>query len=397
MRTGPGASEVDLVIIGSGIIGATLAWNLRDSGMDVSLIDRAEPGAATTTCSYAWMNASSKVRLNYPLEYAEFSVRGALDPYRLANDIPSGWLHPTGNLELVAAHNADRLAVDVGRLLDLGYPVVQLDHAQLIQRHPQLAVAAGTVGAWYPTEGWIDGQALVADIVGRLCGGTFDSIRDEAVDFVIDRESGEITTVRLGSGRDIATRQVVLAAGAWTADLAAVAGVDVPMRARTDAKVPGLVIKLTAPESGLEHPIMGDGFLVRPHRGGEAVLCGDAHGTLLSIGMPQVEVTRAARRLLDAAARALPVLEECRIISARIGVRALTGDGKPIVGWCPGVPNLYVVATHSGISLAPTIGRLVAQEIRTRSREAELEPFRLARFSSCPDDTAGGNHDQRIG
>ena len=380
----------DVVIVGGGIIGAAVAWNLRRSGMGVTLVDRGEFGAATTASSYAWMNASSKVRLGYPIDYAEFSVRAALEPYLLADDIPTGWLHPTGNLELVAAGNAARLARDVDTLLHLGYPVVRLDHEQLKRRHPRLTLDAGTVGAWYPTEGWIDGQALVTDIVDLIDCETVELVHDDVVGFDVDHRAGAIDAVRLGSGRVIAARTVVITAGPWTADLAALAGIEVPMRVRTDAEVPGLVVRITAPESGLDHPIMGDGFLVRPHHEGEAVLSGDAHGARLSTAMSHAEVTRAGQRLLDLAAETLPALRDCSIIDAGVGVRALTGDGNPIADRCPGLPNLYVVVTHSGISLAPAIGRLVAREIQNAGREAELEPFRLTRFAPRPHQMAGG-------
>jgi len=380
----------DVVIIGGGIIGATIAWNLRRSGRDITLVDRGDFGAATTSRSYAWMNASSKVRLGYPIDYAGFSVRATIDPYLLAGDIPTGWLHPTGNLELVAPEDAARLARDVDTLLHLGYPVVQLDHQQLERRHPRLTLRAGTVGAWYPTEGWIDGRALVTDIVDRLPCETVELVRDDVVGFGVDHGARAIDAVRLRSGRVIAARTVVIAAGAWTADLAALAGIDVPMRARTDAAVPGLVVRLTAPKAGLDHPIMGDGFLVRPHRDGEAVLSGDAHGARLSVAMPPAEVTRAAQRLLGVAAKTIPALRDCNVITAEVGVRALTGDGNPIADRCPGLPNLYVVVTHSGISLAPTIGRLVAREIQSAGREAELEPFRLTRFVPRPHQMAEG-------
>jgi glycine/D-amino acid oxidase-like deaminating enzyme len=64
-----------------------------------------------------------------------------------------------------------------------------------------------------------------------------------------------------------------------------------------------------------------------------------------------------------------------------LGHRPIPKDGFPAVGRVDGVGGLYVAVTHSGITLAPAIGRFVADEIVTGRRKALLEPFGLARFS----------------
>lgn len=373
--------RVNIVIVGAGVIGATLAWNLRHSGLDVLVVDRAEPGGATTTWSYAWMNASSKVRLGYVPEYVALSVDASHDPYVLGLEIPGHWLHATGNLELVSAENAVTLEEDVRRLVRLGYAAQLLDHDQLVRRHPELEVHEGTVAAWYPTEGWIDGPALVADIVERLAGSRVRFCTDEVVGFDRDSDGARITGVRFASGEQVATGRVVLSAGAWTADLGALVGVSVPMVARSEAAVPGLIVRATAPAYGLRHQVMGAGFFIRPHRSGEVLLSGEGHGFELTADAPAEVVTRAAEGLLALAGKIVPALRTSQVVTAGIGLRALTGDGVSIVGPSDAVPNLYVSVTHSGVSLAPLLGKLIARELLTGQPEGALEPFRLTRFN----------------
>lgn len=372
--------QADLVIVGAGVIGATLAWNLRASGLDVLVVDRAEPGSATTTWTYAWMNASSKVRLGYVPEYVALSIQASHDPYELGLEIPGDWLHATGNLELVAAENAAGLEAYVRRMVGLGYPAQVLDHDQLVRRYPDLEVEVGTVAGWYPTEGWIDGPALVADIVDRLADSRVRFHTDEVVGFDRDSDRARITCVRLASGEQVAADRVVLSAGAWTADLAEMVGVKVPMVARSESPVPGLIVRATAPENGLPCQVMGPGFLVRPHRDGEVLLSGEGHGVDLTADTPDEVVARAAEALLAWAGKTVPALRGSRIVTAGVGLRALTEDSVSIVGPSDEVANLYVAVTHSGVSLAPHLGKLIARELLTDRPERALEPFRLTRF-----------------
>ncbi|WP_236794213.1 FAD-binding oxidoreductase [Amycolatopsis sp. GM8] len=372
--------QADIVIVGAGIVGATLAWNLRDSGLDVTVIDRAEPGSATTTWTFAWMNASSKVRRGYVPEYVELSVNGSRESYQLGLDIPGNWLHATGNLELVPADGAAQLEADVRRLVGLGYAAQFLGYDQLVLHHPELDVDEGTVAAWFPTEGWIDGPALVDDIVHRLAGSNVRFRTGEVVGFDHESSPAGSTGVRLSSGEQIRAGRVVLTAGAWTADLAALAGVTVPMVARTEASVPGLVVRATAPAGGLRHQVLGSGFVVRPHRSGEVLLSGEGHGLELTTGTPAEAVSRGAAALLTLAGKTVPALRGSEVIAAGVGLRPLPDDGVSIVGPGPAVPAVYVAVTHSGVSLAPILGKLIARELLSGRPEEALEPFRLTRF-----------------
>lgn len=66
----------------------------------------------------------------------------------------------------------------------------------------------------------------------------------------------------------------------------------------------------------------------------------------------------------------------------RVGVRAVPADGKSIVGPMPGARGLHIVVTHSGITLAPVLGELVAESIDTGTVPLPLAPFALERFQS---------------
>jgi glycine/D-amino acid oxidase-like deaminating enzyme len=89
----------------------------------------------------------------------------------------------------------------------------------------------------------------------------------------------------------------------------------------------------------------------------------------------------AADVLLDRARAVVPALADTELQSARRCIRPLPDDGPPIVGWHPSVEGLYIAVTHSGITLAPHLGRLITKDLLHGDAPA-LTPYRPDRFTS---------------
>src|SRR5262249_60539561 len=87
-----------------------------------------------------------------------------------------------------------------------------------------------------------------------------------------------------------------------------------------------------------------------------------------------------AATLLDRAARVFPDARQLRIVHSRVGVRPMPADHHTIAGRIPGFANAWLVATHSGITLGPLLGRLMADEIVRDKPSSTLAPFRPERF-----------------
>jgi glycine/D-amino acid oxidase-like deaminating enzyme len=135
------------------------------------------------------------------------------------------------------------------------------------------------------------------------------------------------------------------------------------------------VLAHTAPRPPLAGPVVlapGAHVLQRP--GGQVVTGRDFSGTA------EEEVgTLTGERLLAAAARFLPALDGVAAERITVGHRVMPADGLPLIGRTAAMPALYVVATHSGISLAPILGRFAAAELLDEVEVDALAPFRLAR------------------
>ena len=84
--------------------------------------------------------------------------------------------------------------------------------------------------------------------------------------------------------------------------------------------------------------------------------------------------------LLDQAASWLPALKGAKAEASRIGTRPMPVDGLPMLGFLPGIEGLYIVVSHSGITLGPLWGRVAAAEVYEGKKDPRLEPFRPDRF-----------------
>jgi len=89
-------------------------------------------------------------------------------------------------------------------------------------------------------------------------------------------------------------------------------------------------------------------------------------------------------RILNKIATVLPAARNVPLERLTLGFRPIPLDELPVVGLLPGMPNIHVVVTHSGVTLAPILGRYVTDEVLNRSRVDALAPFRPERFSRPP-------------
>ena len=89
---------------------------------------------------------------------------------------------------------------------------------------------------------------------------------------------------------------------------------------------------------------------------------------------------KLATILLERAARVVPAAREVTIVDSRLGVRPMPADHHTIAGRIPGLTNAWMIATHSGVTLGPLLGRLMADEIVREAPDPSLVPFRPDRF-----------------
>ena len=119
---------------------------------------------------------------------------------------------------------------------------------------------------------------------------------------------------------------------------------------------------------------------VRPDGGGRLRLQATDFDEITTPDMPTTPLPDTAHRVYERAVSVLPHLAGTPIETALVGVRAIPGDGYPVVGPVPGMEGLYVVCTHSGVTMGPLLGRIVAREITTGAVDSRIATFRPERL-----------------
>ncbi|MGN6872583.1 MAG: FAD-dependent oxidoreductase [Solirubrobacteraceae bacterium] len=143
-------------------------------------------------------------------------------------------------------------------------------------------------------------------------------------------------------------------------------GVAVPMLGPDEPGVAGLVVRTSQVRSRLLSVVLADGLMIRPEPDGRLLINADACDADALLEMLR-------QRMRGAEAAAVEEAWVCR--------RAIPADRLPVVGWAR--EGLYVVATHSGVTLAPALAELVASEVIDGATRSELASFRPGRFRSA--------------
>ncbi len=367
-----------IVVIGAGIVGAAVAHALAAAGVDVTVVEAAAPGQGTSETSLAWVNSNQKP----PRSYHDFSVRAMHAWRQLADEFGQPpWYAPAGNLAWACddRQRADLAAV-VARLRDWGYPADEVDVPSVSTMEPSLWVPAGAYVVHFPTESFVYPRAAVDAL---LAGVRVVSGHGAAV---LESRGSRVTAVRLGDGERIVADAYVCCAGWRTPSLLEPLGVRVPLVPGDVAgsAAPGLVVRVATPNPLLGRVVHAPDLSLRPDSPvGLRMDAEDVNGQVHRQTAP-ADLDRHARELVERAARVVAGLPAEPAVKARLCIRPLPVDGKPIVGWLPAVDNVYLIVGHSGVTLAPLLGRLAAGEIGSGQEDAALNAYRLGRTSARP-------------
>ena len=370
-----------VVVVGAGILGASIAYHLTLHGARVSVVDAGQPGEGATRVAFAWLNAYGKT----PFSYHDLNRR-SIDMWggfanRLGIDVTWG-----GELRwAVTADGAAALAAQAETLQAWGYPTRILDAAEVRQLEPDLLLDGFTAASYTYSDGHVDTAAVMRACLAAAYerGGVLRA--GSAVTGVeIDRSrNGTARAEAVRVGDDVVPCDVVvLVGGADMPALAEMAGVQVPHYHTFGATLltrplPPLFKNIALLHSPRERqPLIN----LRQLPDGAAMI---QSGALDNTQEGDRGATDAEVDQIAADARAvMPMLRDIEIAEVRRGRRPIPQDGRSIVGFAPEVGNVYVATTHSGITLTPLIGAFAAIEIAHGARIDLLAPFRPERFGN---------------
>lgn len=365
---------MDVIVIGAGVVGASVAFRLAQAGCAVTVLEASRTGAGTSGASFAWLNSNKKT----PRGYHDINVAG-MRGHRAVRDELGGapWLHEGGSLEIVST-DAERetLTAKVRRLQEWDYPSELLTPAQLRELEPDLDISAlgdPTIAYW-PGDGWLD-PIPYAHAMMQAAARHGATLHRGARVSEIGLQGGRITGVTTADGRQFDADRVVNCAGRWGNETSRNPELHIPLAPR----VGFLVFTPPAPVS-LQRVLRTSIVDLRPDGAGRLMLHDNDMDTLIADYATPSAGMEEAHALVRQAARLYPALETMMPEAARITVRPVPADGYSAIGPVPGADGYYLVITHSGVTLSPFLGKAVAQEVAGGTPEPALDRFRPKRF-----------------
>ncbi len=332
----------DLVVVGAGIIGASVAYHAARTGAVVTLVDAGRPGAGVTADSFAWIGASG-VRTG---PAAGLRATATEEYRRLEAELPGLPVTWSGSLSWGAAG----VAPEAGPGQEIVDAATAATLEPTLRQPPEWAV-------WAPGDGAMDPVGVTERlVVGARTHGARIHL-DTPVSAVRRDAAGGVVGVETAAG-PLAGATVVLAAGVATAALGAPLGIRVPVDPS-----PATLFRLRAPAGLVRTVVHNRDFDLRQV----------ATDRLHAAADSPVRTLAAVRSTFRDAANV-------ELLSTRVGVRPMPADGEPIVGPVAEVPGLYLAVMHSAVTLAAAVGRLVARELVAGTAEPALAGCRLDRF-----------------
>ncbi|HLM95261.1 MAG TPA: glycine oxidase ThiO [Acidimicrobiales bacterium] len=381
----PPEANLDVVVVGGGVIGLAAAWRIAVRGMAVAVVDP-EPGRAASWAAAGMLAPVSEVHhgeeplLALALASARRWPAFAAELARAAGR-PLGYR--TAGTLVVAADDGDRAWTQ--ELYEfqrhLGLDVQWLTGRRVRQLEPTIAPGV-RAAIWVPGDHQVDNRLLVGALLDAAVATGVGVHRDRAV--ALDRSAGSVTGVRLAGGATLRARAVVLAAGCWSGQLKGLPPGAVP----AVRPVKGQILRLWPSERApvltrtVRGIVGGSSVYVVPREDGTVVV----GATVEERGFDTAVTAGAVYELLRDAHRVLPAITEMVLGECSAGLRPGSPDNAPIVGPASveGGDGLVVATGHyrQGILLTPLTAEAVAAIVAGDEPPEEMAPFGPDRFTT---------------
>jgi glycine oxidase len=367
----------DVVIVGGGIIGGSIAFDLARRNLRVAVLDRQELMHEASWAAAGMLSSAPDCPGAIPLVplgraslalYPKF-----IDSVEEASGIRTGF-RTGGAVEVIYHGDAERelsTLVALHRGLGLACEPLPLDEARNME--PALGRDA-LAAAFLPAECSVEPRALASAVLGAaasagaaLCPGV------EVTSIVLDGK--KCAGVKTLSGELFHAAQVVLAAGCWSSQIPEVAPYAPTLPVR------GQMAALRHSGTPIRHVLRSErGYLVpRGLESPQKVVVGS---TIENAGYEKRVTSGGIEKILSAANELVRELEKAEIIETWCGLRPGSPDQMPILG--PADIDGLVIATghyRNGILLAPVTAKLIGEWIAERTTSLDWEPFSPLRFT----------------
>jgi glycine/D-amino acid oxidase-like deaminating enzyme len=363
-----------VVVVGAGIIGCSVAYEAAKAGAQVTVLEAGRIAGGASGTSFAWTNATGK----RPQAYFALNVAGMrahLDLSREFGNAP--WFKQTGSLEWYSRQEDWPAQLEnAEQMKDWGYGVEWISKSRLKELEPEIDLSAvnDSPVVYYPEEGWVDPVLYSAWLLRaakekwNVAIHAFDGVRS------VDVQNGAAKAVRTKDGNLYAADVIINCTGSWANRI--LDGVPaIPMTSNIG------VLGFTLPvATTLQRQFHLDDLDVRPDGAGRLMI----HKISVDSLVPELKTLdpkgAEAVLLLDAVRKVIPAMQAQDLEAIRTTTRPIPSDNLTCSGWVPGVRGYYVAVTHSGATIAPYLGKAIADEVVRGRIHDSLLKFRPDRF-----------------
>lgn len=375
----------DAIVIGGGVIGASTAFHLGKLGCPRVLL--LEKGAI---CSGATAKSCAIVRTHYSiptntemavrsLEYFNHFPEMLEDAEADCGFVNTGYLIFAGEGE-----HAEAVRRNIAMQSGVGANCFEISVDEARERHPLLQLDDAVIAAYEPDSGFAEPYLTTTSFIAAARRRGVEVITDCPVTGLI-MEAHRVRGVRTAKG-DFHTGCLISAVGSWSRNIAAWAGVEIPLEVTRH-----IVLTFRREEPyGLNLPVVKDlttenKMYFRPSTGGTVLVgTGDEGDPLadpdeLSEHIPPSFVDVQGAQVMHR----MPVFETGGLAHSWVGPYDITPDWNPVLGSVPGVEGLLMAFGFSGhgFKLSPMVGKVLAQTALGIEPDLDISPYRVTRYA----------------
>jgi glycine oxidase len=370
--------SADVLIVGGGIIGCSIAYFLRKQGAEVIVLEKGDIGAQASSAAAGLLAPIRPLCQQDPFKSLQLAGLTRFSSFVPELEAMSGvtiGYEQTGTMRLLPAEKLDAVHAWAELWQRLGYQIEVLTPEEVYEREPNLS--PGLLGAVTIAE---EAQVVPVQLVqayaqAALNLGAHLYDHTEVVALQRSETGSRITGIWTDHGDLLTCRQLILAAGAWSAQCGTWLGLTFPVR-----PVRGELIALQQPSLPVRHIIFDEGivdenFYIAPKPNGTVVI----GATKADVEFDTSVSAGGALHLLQIATQLLPALAHCSIQRMWAGLRPKTPDSRPLLGPIPSWENVVIASGHGGfgVLLSAITGETVAELVTTGRVPEVIRPFVL--------------------
>ncbi|AUW57802.1 FAD-binding oxidoreductase [Sphingobium sp. SCG-1] len=351
-----------VIVIGAGIMGASISYHLAARGAEVVILDKAQPGSGATQGSFAWINAYARD----PLPYYDLHVAGILGWQRLALEIgPALRIQWGGSVEWVGEDlQAEALKVNALARARMGLSVRLVDPVEIGALLPGVRTGPVAAAAFCENEATLDPSHATNILLEKAQAHGAKLVYPCDVT-ELRATGGRVQGIMTNRG-EMNADHFVLASGFPSAALAQQIGVDASL-----VEGSGVLAHSKAMAPIIDRVVLLPKFSIKQNPDGRIVA-----GYHFAGSRSLAPTEALGRQMFAEAAAYFPKMRHAELDFMTVGRPAWRKDGLATAGTVRSHLNLFVAVMNNGLTMAPIIGQLAAIEILDGVQTAMLDPYR---------------------